>query len=83
MNIEFNSSLGGELFVTNTQSTELAKRIINEAIQITAQTGYQQFTFKRLAAEIDTTEDVVHRYFFNKHNTLIKLVSWYWAGLEF
>ena len=83
MNIEFNPSLNDKLFLKNPLSTELGKKIIKESIHLIAEMGYEQFTFKKLAAEIDTTEATVYRYFINKHKLLIYLVSWYWSYIEF
>lgn len=83
MNIDFNPSLNDRLFVKNPQSTELGKRIIKQSIHLMSQIGYEQFTFKKLAAEMETTEATIYRYFLNKHKLLIYLVSWYWAYIEF
>ncbi len=83
MNIEFNPSLNDKLFIKNPQSTELGKRIIKESIRLITEIGYEQFTFKKLATEIETTEAGIYRYFLNKHKLLIYLVSWYWSYLEF
>jgi AcrR family transcriptional regulator len=83
MLIEFNPSLNDRLFLKNPQSTELGKKIIRESITLMAEIGYEQFTFKKLAAEIQTTEATIYRYFVNKHKLLIYLVSWYWNYLEF
>lgn len=83
MHIEFNPSLNDRLFLKNPQSTELGKKIIRESINLMAEIGYEQFTFKKLAAEIQTTEATIYRYFVNKHKLLIYLVSWYWNYLEF
>ncbi len=83
MNFDFNPSLNDRLFLKNPQSTDLGKKIIKEAITIIAAIGYEQFTFKKLAIEIETTEATIYRYFLNKHKLLIYLVSWYWSYLEF
>lgn len=83
MNILFTPSLNDRLFVKNPQNTELGKRIIKEAIQLMAEIGYEQFTFKKLAVAMETTEATIYRYFLNKHKLLIYLVSWYWSYLEF
>jgi AcrR family transcriptional regulator len=83
MDIDFNPSLNGRLFLKNPQSTDLGKNIIKESIRLMADIGYEQFTFKKLAAEIETTEATIYRYFLNKHKLLIYLVSWYWSYLEF
>ena len=83
MNIEINPSLNDKLFLKNPLRTELGKKIIKESINLIAAMGYEHFTFKKLAAEIETTEATVYRYFINKHKLLIYLVSWYWSYLEF
>ncbi len=83
MNIEFNPSLNEKLFLKNPQSTDIGKKIIKESISLISKIGYEQFTFKKLCIEIETTEATIYRYFINKHKLLIYLVSWYWSYLEF
>lgn len=83
MTVDFNPSLNEKLFLKNPQSTELGKKIIKESISLISLIGYEQFTFKKLATEIETTEATIYRYFINKHKLLIYLVNWYWNYLEF
>lgn len=83
MTIEFNPSLNQKLFLKNPQTTGLGKSIIKESVRLISEIGYEQFTFKKLAKEIETTEASIYRYFENKHKLLIYLVDWYWAYLEF
>lgn len=83
MNIDFNAKLNERLFLKDPQGTELGKKIIAESINLIADIGYEQFTFKKLAQEVETTEATIYRYFVNKHKLLIYLVDWYWAYLEF
>lgn len=45
--------------------------------------GYEQFTFKKLADEIGTTEASIYRYFVNKHRLLLYILNWYWNFLEY
>lgn len=45
--------------------------------------GFENFTFKKLAAKIGSTEASVYRYFENKHKLLVYLVSWYWAWVKY
>ncbi len=40
--------------------------------------GFESFTFRKLAKEIQSTEASVYRYFKNKHMLLLYLVNWYW-----
>jgi hypothetical protein len=45
--------------------------------------GYEQFTFKKLALEIQTTEATLYRYFENKHRLLLYILNWYWCYMEY
>ncbi len=45
--------------------------------------GFESFTFKKLAARIDSAEPSVYRYFENKHRLLVYLIAWYWNWLEY
>jgi AcrR family transcriptional regulator len=74
--------LGGSLFLRDPQNTELGQKIITNSVQLIEKLGFEQFTFKKLAEEIDSTEASVYRYFENKHRLLIYLINWYWTWLE-
>lgn len=71
------------LFVKDPQATALGKKILQEAIVVIDQLGFEKFTFKKLAAAIDSTEASIYRYFENKHRLLVYLIAWYWNWLEF
>lgn len=71
------------LFVRNPQDTELGKRIITSSIRMIDEIGFEAFTFKKLAADINSTEASIYRYFENKHRLLIYLIAWYWNWLEY
>ena len=47
------------------------------------QLGFEQFTFKKLARAIGSTEASVYRYFDNKHRLLTYLIAWYWKWMEY
>ncbi|MFV8375664.1 TetR/AcrR family transcriptional regulator [Flavobacterium sp. LB1P62] len=53
------------------------------SIQLIYQSGFETFTFKKLAKDIGTTEAGIYRYFENKHRLLLYLVAWYWSWLEY
>lgn len=65
------------------QSTLLGQKIIRESIAMIDSLGFEQFTFKKLAAEVNSTEPSIYRYFENKHRLLQYLASWYWSWLEY
>ncbi|MFZ7146229.1 MAG: TetR/AcrR family transcriptional regulator [Bacteroidota bacterium] len=71
------------LFLRDPEETELGREIIKNSIILIHKTGFESFTFKKLAEKIGTTEAGIYRYFENKHRLLIYIVSWYWSWLEF
>jgi AcrR family transcriptional regulator len=71
------------LFLRNPESSELGKKIIKHSIELIDKSGFESFTFKKLAEEIHSTEAGIYRYFENKHKILLYLTAWYWSWLEF
>ena len=78
MAIEVHILPAAELSVRDPQGTKLGKRILCESISLLDEIGLEAFTFKKLAARLESTEAGVYRYFSNKHQLLLYLVSWYW-----
>ncbi|GAB3826795.1 TetR/AcrR family transcriptional regulator [Pontibacter rugosus] len=76
-------SLTHTSYLREPEGTELGRKIISESIMLIDALGFEHFTFKKLAAEIGTTEASVYRYFENKHKLLVYLVSWYWAWVDY
>ena len=72
-----------KLFLRDPQDTELGRKIIEFSIELIEEMGFEQFTFKKLAKRIASTEASVYRYFENKHRLLVYLVSWYWTWVEY
>lgn len=65
------------------QSSELGKNIVSQSIELLAELGFEQFTFKKLAERINSTEASIYRYFDNKLKLLVYLTTWYWAWVEY
>ncbi|MDQ3109287.1 MAG: TetR/AcrR family transcriptional regulator [Bacteroidota bacterium] len=72
-----------KLFLRNPEETELGRNIIQRSIILIHKMGFEAFTFKKLAKEINTTEAGVYRYFENKHRLLLYIVDWYWGWQEY
>lgn len=83
MKLQLRLEINEALYLKNPENSDLGKRIIKHSIILIHQTGFEAFTFKKLAQEIGTTEAGVYRYFENKHKLLIYLITWYWGWLEF
>ena len=56
------------VFLKDPLSSDLGKKIIRASIDLIAELGFDDFTFKKLATKISSTEASVYRYFENKHN---------------
>lgn len=75
-------NLNHKAYMRDPENTELGRRIINESIRLIDDLGFEQFTFRKLANIIGSTEASIYRYFENKHKLLVYLVSWHWAWLD-
>ncbi len=78
MSVAITITLNPTLYLRDPVETKLGKKIIKESILLIDEIGFECFNFKKLAASADCTEASVYRYFENKHNLLLYLVSWYW-----
>ncbi len=76
-------SLNDSLYSRDPQDTELGQRILKHSIILIDDIGLENFTFKKLALEIESTEASMYRYFENKHQLLLFLTSWYWQWVEY
>lgn len=72
-----------ELYLKDPYSSALGVKILTNGLDLMLGVGYEEFTFKKLALKIDTTEATIYRYFENKHLFLFYLTSWHWNWLEY
>jgi AcrR family transcriptional regulator len=75
--------MNDKLYLRNPEDSVLGKRIVSEGILLINKLGFEDFTFKKLALEMDATESSIYRYFENKHRLLVYLITWYWSFLEY
>jgi hypothetical protein len=75
--------LSERLYLRDPEQSELGRNIIGQSIRLIEQLGFEEFNFKKLAKEINSTEASIYRYFENKHKLLVYLISWYYAWIEF
>lgn len=83
MELQVRIRMNEQLFLRDPEETLLGKKILRESIRMIDEIGFEDFTFRKLAARINTTEASVYRYFENKHRLLIYLLAWYWSLLEY
>jgi AcrR family transcriptional regulator len=83
MDYKITFKVNDKIYLRDPESTELGRKIIKNAIDLISSLGFEAFTFKKLAVEINTTEATIYRYFENKHRLLLYILNWYWSYLEF
>lgn len=79
LKINVNSSL----YLKDPESSVLGKKIVEQSILLINEMGFENFTFKKLGAEIGSNESSIYRYFESKHKLLLYLTSWYWGWKEY
>lgn len=75
--------VNNSLFLRDPEETELGRKIVGDGIKLMSEIGYENFTFKKLAEKIDSTEASVYRYFESKNKFLNYIKSWYWGWVEY
>jgi AcrR family transcriptional regulator len=83
MELRLQINMNQHLFHRDPEQTELGRNIIQYSIKLIYKFGFEDFTFKKLAEEIGTTEAGIYRYFENKHRLLLYITTWYWSWLQF
>lgn len=83
MNFQLKFVVNESLFLKNPENSEIGKAIVKNSIELIHETGFESFTFKKLASRINSTEATVYRYFPSKHKLLTYILNWYWSYIEF
>lgn len=83
MELALQIRMNEKLYLRDPESTELGRNILRHSVKMIYERGFEEFTFKKLALKIGTTEASIYRYFENKHRLLIYIITWYWSSLEY
>jgi len=83
MQLDIRVRMNEKLYLRNPEDSVIGKRIVSQGLVLINKLGFEEFTFKKLAGEIETTEATIYRYFENKHRLLVYLITWYWSFLEY
>ncbi len=83
MELEIRIKMNERLFLRNPEESVLGRKIVKEGLLLINKIGFEEFTFKKLAVHVKTTEASIYRYFENKHRLLVYLLTWYWSYLEY
>ena len=83
MDFKVKFDINKKIYLRNPESSEVGQLMVKKAIDLIYELGFEQFTFKKLAVEIKSTEATIYRYFKNKHSLLLYILNWYWCYMEF
>lgn len=83
MEIQLRIKMNEKIFLRDPEESALGKNIVNKGLLLINEIGFEEFTFKKLAKAINTTEASIYRYFENKHRLLLYIINWYWSYLEY
>ena len=83
MELNLRIRMNEKLYLRNPEDSVLGKKIVNQGLTLINKLGFEEFTFKKLAQQVETTEASIYRYFENKHRLLVYLITWYWSFLEY
>jgi len=83
MELEIRIKMNDRLYLRNPEDSVLGKKIVTQGILLINKIGFEDFTFKKLAKVLKSTEASIYRYFENKHKFLVYLITWYWSYVEY
>lgn len=83
MQVQIKVQTNGKLALRDPEGTELGRNIVRRGLLLMHEIGFEQFTFKKLAEALGTTEAGIYRYFTNKHRLLLYILTWYWNFMEY
>lgn len=83
MQLDVRIKMNEKLYIRNPEDSTVGKRIVSQGLILINKLGFDDFTFKKLAKEIGTTEATIYRYFENKHRLLVYLTTWWWSFFEY
>lgn len=83
MDLQIQVKMNPKLYVRDPEQSVLGRSIIQHSISMIYKMGFEEFTFKKLAADVGTTEASIYRYFENKHRLLTYIIAWFWTWLEY
>ncbi len=81
--INITIDINESIYLRDPLETNLGKKIIEHAIVLIGEIGFEELNFKKLAQSMESTEASVYRYFENKYKLLAYLVAWYWDFMHF
>ncbi len=83
MSLKLRFELPAKLFVKDPQDSTYGRRLLQNAVELIDELGFESFTFRKLAKKMESSEVSIYRYFENKHLLLLYLNCWYWEWVTY
>lgn len=83
MSLKLSFKLPEKLYLKDPQESNYGRKLLLHAVSLFDKLGFEAFTFKKLANEMDSSEVSIYRYFENKHLLLLYLNCWYWEWVSY
>lgn len=83
MAVAIQISPNNSLYIKDPQASKTGRKILSHTIYLMQETGFEKFTFKKLAERMGASEITVYRYFENKQKLLLYLLIWYWEWVKY
>ncbi len=83
MGVAIRIEVNPNLYLRDPQDSKLGRSILQHGILMLDELGLEDFTFKKLATRIESTEASIYRYFENKHHFLVYILCWYWERMRY
>lgn len=83
MGVAIRIEVNPNLYLRDPQDSRLGRNILQHGILLLDELGLEDFTFKKLASRIESTEASIYRYFENKHHFLVYILCWYWERMRY
>ncbi len=83
MGVAIRIEVNPNLYLRDPQDSKLGRSILQHGILLLNELGLEDFTFKKLATRIESTEASIYRYFENKHHFLVYILCWYWERMRY
>lgn len=83
MSFKLRFELPEKLFLKDPQESKYGRKLLQSAIELIDELGFESFTFRKLAQKMESSEVSIYRYFENKHLLLLYLNCWYWEWVTY
>ena len=70
------------IYIKDPISTKLGQRILEKGLIYLDEAGIEEFSFRKLATLLQSTESSIYRYFENKHYMFVYMLNWYWEWMS-